>query len=223
MKNKLILTLLSLLVCFVLKSQDLPLPAPILSAGWDRIYIKDVGYFDLPPTMEVQSGKYKEFVNQSKRVKGYDATELTAQQKGLNAFDESGFERYARVMLETNIGKLDDYEELDFDITDFDAEEITELSAVFKEEIINGFRGTGLKLIEWYPLKVEQINGMSCIHIAYKRQLKTNPFVLVNIYMFFNNDRTHTLTLSYREAESSYWKSDFNKILNSFRITNIRE
>jgi uncharacterized protein Usg len=84
------------------------------------------------------------------------------------------------------------------------------------------FRGTGLKLVEWYPLKMEKINGMSCIHISYKRQLQDSPFVLVHTYIFHNNDRGHTFTLSYRLSEIEYWQSDFDAILKSFRITNIR-
>jgi hypothetical protein len=40
-----------------------------LPTGWERIYIKNVGSFDLPPTMEVQKGKYKEFVDEIKKDK----------------------------------------------------------------------------------------------------------------------------------------------------------
>ena len=59
---------------------------------------------------------------------------------------------------------------------------------------------------------------------AYKlqRQLNNNPYVIVHVYCFHNYDREHTLTLSYRLSEENYWKSDFAKILNSFRITNIK-
>ncbi|MDR1346951.1 MAG: hypothetical protein LBJ63_00755 [Prevotellaceae bacterium] len=78
-----------------------------------------------------------------------------------------------------------------------------------------------IKIIEWYHLKIEVINGMSCIHISYQRQLKDNAFVLVQTYIFHNYDRMHSLTLSYRLSEENYWKSDFTKILNNFRITNI--
>ena len=37
-------------------------PVP-LETDWNRIYIKDIGFFDLPPTMEVQKGKYKEYID----------------------------------------------------------------------------------------------------------------------------------------------------------------
>lgn len=197
-------------------------PLPTLQSGWQRIYIKNVGSFDLPPTMEVQKGKYKEFVDEIKKIKGFDASQLVAQQKGLNEFGKEGFEKYARVMVETTLGSFGDYEKLNFNISEYTQTDINELNKMFKQEIQNSFYGTGLKLIEWYPLKIEKVNGMSCIHISYKRQLQDKPFVLVHMYVFHNNDRMHTFTLSYRLSEATYWQTDYTTILKSFRITNIK-
>lgn len=193
---------------------------PPLMTGWKRIYIKNVGSFDLPSTMEIQNGKYKEFVDKQRKIEGFDASQLTAQQKGLNEF--KGFEKYARVILETTIGSPGDYKKNNFNSTDFTQAEIAELNSFLKQRIKQDFVGTGLKLIEWYPLGVEKINGLSCIHASFVRQLQNKPYVLVHIYYFHNNDRMHTLTLSYRISEANYWKVDFAKILKSFRITNIR-
>lgn len=195
---------------------------PPLTAGWERIYIKNVGSFDLPPTMEVQKGKYKEFNDEVRKIKGFDATQITAQQKGLNEFGKEGFEKYARVMLETAFGSTGDFEKLNFSISEYTQADIAELNTIYKQQLQQSFYGTGLKLIEWYPLKLEKVNGMSCIHISYKRQLQDKPFVLVHIYYFHNNDRMHNLTLSYRLSEADFWKANFATILKSFRITNIR-
>ena len=68
---------------------------------------------------------------------------------------------------------------------------------------------------------LQNFNGMSCIHIYYKRQFQNEPIVLVHIYYFQNYDRMHSLTLSYRISEADYWKNDFATILKSFRLTNI--
>jgi len=73
-----LVSILAIQFCF---AQTIPLPT--LPSGWERIFIKNVGSFDLPPTMEVQNGKYKEFIDELKKIKGYDATQITAQQKGL--------------------------------------------------------------------------------------------------------------------------------------------
>ena len=223
MKTKKIFALLlpTLFLAQICYSQKLPLTLPLTSIGWQRIYVKNVGSFDLPPTMEIQNGKYKEFVDQVKKIQVYDAAQITAQQKGLNEGNSKGFEKYARVMIETQIGKAGDFGKINFDLTEFQTQ-INELNSGFKQQIQQSFSGTGQKLIEWYPLKVEKINGMSCIHICYKRQQNNNPIVFVNAYFFDNFDRNHIFTLSYRVSESEYWKADFAKILKSFRITNIK-
>ena len=171
--------------------------------------------------MEIQKGKYKLFVDQAKKIKGFEAAQIAAQQKGLNEGTTKSFEKYARVMIETQIGKSGDFGKINFDLSEFQSQ-INKLNSGFKQQIQQSFTGTGQKLIEWYPLKVEKINGMSCIHISYKRQQNDNPIVIVNAYFFDNYDRNHIFTLSYRVSESDYWKVDFAKILKSFRITNIK-
>jgi len=218
-------TLTSLLLFFpiiVCLSQTIPQQLPKLQDGWQRIYVKNLGSFDLPPTMEVQKGKYKEYIDDLNKKRGYDANQLVAQQKGLNSFENNGFKKYARVMLETTIKSPGDYSKLDFNILTISQSDIQELNITFKQQIEQGFIGSDLKLIEWYPLKIEKANGMSCLHIRYKRQLKNEPLVLVNTYIFQNNDRMHTLTLSYRLSDVGFWKVNYDSILKSFRITNIK-
>jgi hypothetical protein len=215
-------SILTLLFCAVQFCFAQTLPLPTVPTGWERIYIKNVGNFDLPPTMAIQAGKYKQMQNEFYKRMEYDVPQLVAQQKGLNEFSKEGFEKYARIMVETTLGSVGDFEKINFNINQYTQADILELSSTYKQQIQQSFLGTGIKLIEWYPLKLEKVNGMSCIHISYKRQLQDKPFVLVHIYYFHNNDRMHSLTLSYRLSEVDYWKSDYATILKSFRITNIR-
>lgn len=194
------------------------MPPSTLSANWERIYIKNTGSFDLPPTMEIQKGKYQKFIDEIKKTEGYDVTQITAQQKGLNTFSEADFERYARVMLETKYDSPNGFEALNFNIFKYPKAYINELNTVYKDQISQNLHNTSQKLMEWQPVKLERVNGMSCIHVSYHHQLNNNPEVLVHMYIFQNSDRVHTLTLSYRVSEASYWESDFKTILKSFRI-----
>jgi len=196
--------------------------------GWERIYIKDVGYFDLPQTVEIPKGVYKEFVDGFREIKGYDTPQFVAQQKGLNEFNREGFEKYARVMLETEIGNPGDFISSDFDLSLFTKEDFAILEqatdSVCKDQVVNSIelREGGVKIIDWFPLKIERVNGFLCFHTSYTRQFLDRAVVLVNIYGFHNNDRMHTLTLSYRLSEADFWKLDFEKVLDSFRITNLK-
>ena len=208
-------------------AQTLPLPLPALKTGWDRIYIENIGSVDLPPTMELQKGSFKEFVDNKLKSQDIpvDPYRLVAQQKGVNA-SKADFKKYARVIVETKMGSPGSYDKINFNINTYSKTDIVELDKMFKETMLQEFlqiKDMGQqRLIEWYPTKVEIINGMSCIHVSYTRQLGNNPIVLVNMFLFQNNDRLHTLTLSYRLSESNYWEEDFVNILKSFRITNIK-
>lgn len=189
------------------------------TAEWEKIYIKNVGYLSMPPTMEVQSGRYKVIVDDVKKIYGYDGSQLTIQQKGLNELGQNGFQKYARILIETTVGSFGDYEKLDFDISGQTAADIDELNTTCKQMVAQGFLGTDLKLVEWYPIQIEKVNGYSSLHIKYKRRLGDQPLVMVNMYVFMNNDRKHTVTLSYRINEESFWKTDLEKALASLRIT----
>ena len=202
--------------------------SPPLKADWNRVYIENVGSIDLPPTMEVQGGKYKEFSDNMLASRGFiDSSQLIAQQRGLNEYNEQS-KKYARIMLKTDMGKYGDYEKLNFNINNYTKTDIDELDTIFKKEMQQQLSEASrldlgkLKLIEWYPLKLKRINGMSCFHISYIRQMNDNPLVIVDMYLFDNNDRVHILTMSYKLSEVESWKNDFTHVLDSFRISNVR-
>jgi len=195
---------------------------PRLVSGWERITIENVASFDIPPTMELQNDPYK-IIKQDKLVENIlkiqqQTFQVIVQQKGLNENTEEGFSRYARVMFKTEPGSGDPDLNLNFDIGEFGPSDIAGLNEIYKGATIISFGNTGLKLLEWYPLKVEKINGMSCLHISYKRQLLNNEPVIVHVYNFFNVDYEHSLTLSYRLNEKDYWEKDFSLIVRSLRI-----
>jgi hypothetical protein len=214
--------LFTLLISFSGSAFSQSQAAQTLLTGWERIYIRNVGFIDMPPNMEVQAGTYQEIMNSYYNRLEIDAPQLVFQQKGLNSNTSNSFQNYGRVLVETQIGNYGDFQPLNFNISTVTASEINELNLTFKQKTISDLESIGHTLIEWYPLKVKKVNGMPCIHVYYRRQFGTNPIVLVNYYIFQNNDRMHSLTLSYRVSESAIWKTDFDRILGSFRITNIR-
>ena len=191
------------------------------TSSWERIYLKNVGHFDMPPTMEVLSGKYKVIVDEFKNIYGYDVNQLVIQQKGLNEFGQSASKKYARILFDIEIGNQGDLEKQNFNVNGITLSELTELGKTYKPSIEKSVEVTGSKLIEWFPVKAEKINSYSCLHISYKRQLNNRPQVMVNMYLFMNNDRQYILTMSYRINEEDYWKADLEKTLDSLVITNI--
>lgn len=189
--------------------------------------LSDIGYISIPQKMEIQSGNYKklaqEFQKDFKKKFGFEISgnRIVFQQKGLNNLEKSGFSSYARVILETDIGNYGDYEKLNTNYSATQAE-LNELNQEIKSQVQQSFAGTGLKIIKWYGVSFAKINGSTALKVSYLRKLNNNPFVVVNMYSFQNNDRTHRLILSYRQSDESSWKPLYGKILNSFTITNIR-
>ncbi|MFM7682780.1 MAG: hypothetical protein ACKO7P_08545, partial [Bacteroidota bacterium] len=132
--------------------------AQSLLTGWERIYIRNVGFIDMPPNMEVQSGTYQEIMNSFYNRLEIDAPQLVFQQKGLNSNSNSSFQNYGRVILETQIGSYGDFQPLSFNISTVTSSEISELNQTFKQKTRSDLTSIGHTLIEWYPLKVKKVN-----------------------------------------------------------------
>ena len=194
---------------------------------FENYSLSGIGSISIPNTMELQSGKYKEIhdkleVKVAEKFK-YEITgnAIVFQQKGLNELEKKSFTSYARIMLDTDIGSPGDYQKATTKIAPT-SNEIKELNSDLKTQVIDGFKGTQLKLIDWYGCSFVIINGKQCLKVSYKRQLGSNPEVHVDLYRFQNNDRMHTLTISYRVSDTETVKPIFTKVFNSFKLTNIR-
>jgi hypothetical protein len=207
-------------------NHKLPLSLPEPHNNWTRVILKNVGSIDLSPLLEIQAGEYKkrklEIIDQFKDTWGiiYKDDKLIFQPKGVNQYDESSLSKYCRIIVESIYDSPDSFMKLTEKIS-ITTNELLELNSEIKHQIQTSFSKTPLKLVEWYPVKIDEINGMPCIHISYKRQLNDQPYVKVDTYRFLNYDRMHILTVSYRINEKDYWEETINNSIKSFRITEI--
>lgn len=189
-----------------------------LSQTYKNYTLSDIGYIYIPQNMELRSNNLNSDIDNV--VKNYSNNRIVFQQKGLNNIKQNN-STYARIILKTDIGNYGDYNKLTTPLQ-VSQNELNEINNYFKGMMISNFIGTSMKLVKWYGTSIVQVNGMSALKISYLRQLKNNPYVVVSMYQFFNNDRIHTLTLSYRQSEKTIWQQLLSKALNSFTITNIR-
>ena len=174
--------------------------------------------FDLPATMEITSGEYTTLIDGNEVAHGSDANNLTAQP--INRKDSvNGIQKnYSAIILENVLGIPGQYEVLDFDTKMYSVEDMRQWEPMFKDKFNRDLISTGHKLIQWYPMSLLVINGMSCLHFNYSRQFQDNPEVMVHNYTFFNNDRMHSFGYSYRISETELWANDFSKVLQSLKI-----
>jgi hypothetical protein len=193
----------------------------------ENYLLKDLGYISIPKSMEIQSGKYKEFSedvqkNMSKIYK-YEISDqrVVFQNIGVNEFDKGAIDDYTRVIIDTKIGSYGDYEKL---TTNFNAseDEIKETNNQMKKSSEVNLKNSGSRLIKWYGIQILLVNGRTSLKTSFIRQLKENKPVLVTMYQFQNNDRMHSLTFSSQIEDTTKLKLAFMKILDSFEITNVR-
>lgn len=126
----------------------LPLAPQKLNSGWERITIDGIGFIDIPPSMEVQSGNYKEFAEDIKGNSKTGISDITIQTKGANNWEADGLKKYARILLKTELGNLGDFNILNYTISKNDLKEIPEIDLFMKEQICESFFNTPLRLLE---------------------------------------------------------------------------
>lgn len=198
----------------------LPLYLPPVSSNMSRVVIPQVGTIDIDNSMEVQNEAWRQSVMAYKNELGIDqsaanTSNIVIQQKGL--------ENYCRIIVETITGNEGDYEKLTNNYT-ATKNELDSVSQTCKNNTIEELnRIPNMRILEWYPARLETINGMTALVISYRRQLGDNPPVLVWEYRFQNYDRLIMLHVSYREIETDIWKPIISKSMSKFRITNIRQ
>lgn len=193
---------------------------------YEEIKLTGIGSISIPSIMELQSGVYKELSDKFSKELGFDVSGVIIyQQAGLNdLFKFKKSDTYARLMIKETSGKAGEYRSLNSKLV-VTPKELKLLNTQSKNELTNQFQSSGIdmKLIRWDGVSADKISGFDVLKTAYLRQLNDNPAVYVELYYIENYDRQFTLTISYREEDSSIWKDTLNKTKDSFKITNIRK
>lgn len=203
-------------------SVELPLESSKILSSWKRIKIDDNVLIDLPPEMEIQEdpdGEIKWMINEISKLWDFEITtpKLIFQPKGNNSRDLESLGRYSRVIYETTVALPGDYQKLT-EVISLSQDESVALNEELRLQSISELNKQNIKIIKWYPIHVIEVNGMSSLLISYDRQLGDKPYVHVEVYKFFDYDKIHSLTLSYRITEKELWKNKLDIILKSFRI-----
>lgn len=194
-------------------------------AAFVKYNIPNLGYISIPTNMELQGGKYKDFnkanrqtiSNQTGLDLQLDSNTNIFQPIGLNNAEERGYSTYARVITETDIGKYGDYLGLSSPYS-FSSGELSQISREIYNEMQLDLSHIDIKIIRWDGVRPVKVNNQNALEFSYLRQLNSNPYVVVKIYYFQNNDRVHRLTVSYRQEDKKLWKPLFDKTLNSLTI-----
>ncbi len=189
--------------------------AAVSFPGWIRIGVGDVASLQYPPTMEIQNDSYRSISGAPSP--GYNS--IILQQYGLNQMTPDGRSRYARVLFTT---KNSDFGISLYDNLSFSQTELNEINDSTYNASVQDLAKNNGRLLAWEPVQVININGVDCLYQNYKRQMSNNPVVTVYSFTFFNNRYMHTLTVSFRDSERSYWNAPGYDIRNVIQTLEIK-
>jgi hypothetical protein len=186
--------------------------------GWTRIEISSFVSVDVPPTMELQKGLYKNFKEVAAKISlnlDLRSQALTLQQAGLNDLSIGSTRRYARIIFKSYYDKDGDFDMSDDDLTPDVLKHIEDDEYSKTKKSLEQVKRAGLgspKLIKWYPVQKIQLGGLSGYRVAILRQQGSNPPVYVEEYKLGCGRYLHTVIFSYRQNEEGFWKSDYSEI-----------
>jgi|SRR5690625_127006 len=187
----------------------------LAQTNWDKIDLGNWGEIKMPNTMEVQSGNYKKILDYSKRHFSINAERIVFQQKGVN--DGKNLETYARIIIRTDFTN----ENLpDLNTTNLTSQDIADLNQMYKSEVYEVANNPTYpaKIIKWNGVKIVTLNGNKAINYSYIRQMGSNPQTYSEFYVFWKGNRQYILNIEYRIKDSSMWKSDLDKAVQTFKL-----
>ncbi|TXF86305.1 hypothetical protein FUA23_19495 [Neolewinella aurantiaca] len=183
-----------------------------------RFDLEGVATIEVSSAMELQNDAYR---NAAKSY--YDQHNFVPvpgravfQQSGVNERKQDALALYTRIIHETKRGAKGDFPRLGED-PEMSLQDIEEINAVMKEQMMAP-QPMGIKITKWLGTNIVNLNGQYALHIAYERQMKSNPVVRVDRYSFFNDDLLQVLTMSYRKTEEDRWKKIHEQALASYRV-----
>lgn len=139
---------------------------------------------------------------------------IVFQQAGLNDDNKAAYQKYARIMIQTEIGNVGDFsyydgscELSDSDIVNFNRLAYQELAPQMHMTIKPSTKGFFLD------------NGNYCIMTSYQRS-GVYGNVDVCIYYFFNDNQSAKVLCSYKYSEKTYWQKVMEDVVKSFKWIN---
>jgi hypothetical protein len=194
-------------------------------ATWLMVSIPEICTYQIPPTVEIQKGTYKQINDQNRKMIfeiNVSSDRVVAQPKGINDFDLTALKKYCRIIVETTRGTKGDYAKLDEPLLASEAE-MKEIDKEIKNQsdqlaAIWDANGVKMTILSWQSAKIISIKGVDVLMWTFTRSMNDSPPVLVQMYIIQNNDLMHSIAISYRESEKDIWVDDLGKVINTFKF-----
>lgn len=88
----------------------------------------------------------------------------------------------------------------------------------FRASVERNLLSTNYKLVNWDSFEIEQKNGCRHISYSYTQQIDgAEPKHIATTHIFTNNSQT-TIVLTCSDSEYSFWKPEYDSMVDSFRL-----
>ncbi|MCZ2247537.1 MAG: hypothetical protein LC111_02120 [Bacteroidia bacterium] len=195
---------------FVIKPFD-----TLLYKGWTKHIIKDIGFIYTPNEYTFYDENSYDSVSKS--------IEPNASSKGVILENEESDSSYVKIIITTKMGNKGVVHKLSNTPYYYKPLTINDYELMVKPKIISQNETAGMTIINSTKVAEFTLNDIFCIGFSMQG---THPFyadTLNSKYFWINNnDRVHLFNLGYT---SNYYKKNkdvVDKIIESFRITNIQ-
>lgn len=202
MKINVILSIMLILISQIVNAQT----------GLEKINLSSWAYINLPPSMEIQSGIYKQKMDEAKKEFSVNAERVIFQQKGLNKGENK--ETYARVIIRTDnnnevLPNLNTKKNSSIDLQ--------LLNQSLKADVYQLADNSTYpsKIISWTSVKIVTVNGQKCLNYSYIRKMGSNPETYSEFYLFWKGKKQHSFNIEYRIKDSSIWKNELTNCIKS--------
>lgn len=183
-------------------------------AGWVKHNIKDVGFIYTPKDYSFYDEHYYDSI--SKQLQS-SASSIGVVIQKLDGVD------FMKITITMKVGSSGTVHKLSNKYYRFAPVTVGDYETMVKPTILAPNKAIGVEILEATPIREDTLNGMFCIDFSLSALAPDGSTKIGGKYYWINNnDRVHSINMSYTANFYKRHKQVVDKIMGSFRITNIR-
>lgn len=178
-------------------------------SDWSEFNIDGAIKISVPNSMELRNDydDYTQWVSNNLGI--LSSADAVFQQKNLSKMSDDSYQTYARVLIQHYSFSPADVEH-HYESPGLTEEDYHNLCEMVDEEIKPYF------YVETPTWRWIDINGTKAIEGIYRRNGENGP-VKCKFYLLSNYDEMVKMIISYRESDSSFWESDLENVIKTFK------
>jgi hypothetical protein len=182
--------------------------------GWAKYTLKDVGFIYIPKDYSFYDENYYDSI--SKQLQS-NASSIGVIVQKLEGTD------FLKITIGMKVGRSGTVHKLSNKAYRFEPVTVDDYETKIKPTILAPNRAAGVEIMQATPIKEDTLNGMFCIDFSLSALAPDGTTGIGGKYYWINNDdRVHSISMSYTSNFYKRHKQVVDKIISSFRITNIR-